>query len=87
LELELSKSGVETADNEGDNSDGEKEEVFSLSPSVVRGDDGRSWIAGDMIEGISSSDVLVEQMEETLLVSSSESSFMLKGEDANVDDE
>jgi hypothetical protein len=85
LELEFSKAGVETGDNEDDNNEDEKGEVFSLSPSVVRGD-GRSWIAGDVIEGISSSDVLVEQMEETLLVSSSESSFIEKGEDANVDE-
>jgi hypothetical protein len=84
LELVFSKVGDGTGDNEDDNDEDGKGEVFSLSVSDVSGD-GSSWIAGDIIEGISSNDVAAEQMEETLPVPSRESSFMEKGEDDDVD--
>jgi hypothetical protein len=81
LELVISKVGDGTEDKDDDG----KGEVFSLSASVVWGN-GRSWIAGDMMEGISSSDEDgVEQMEETALLSSRGSPFEANAEGGDAD--
>jgi hypothetical protein len=86
LELVFSKADDGPGHNEDDN-DGEdwNGEVFTLSASVVRGIT-ISWIVGDMMEGISSSDDGVEQMEETLLLSSRESSFKENAEGGDADE-